>query len=102
AGADGGVPEAPRPARPRVAIRHVGRRLLVARGDESHALVAEPREGAIELHARQAKHDLDAFANQLSGERFTAGHPWHGLMLLFIGSPRTAGAPIPDSPPPSS
>src|SRR5919201_1638886 len=39
----------------------------------------------------EAEHELDAFANELSGERFAAGHAWHGLIAPFIGSSRTAG-----------
>src|SRR5207244_11777610 len=70
----------------RVAVGHVGGGLLVPRGDEAHALVAQPRQRPVELHAGQAEHDLDAFANELPGERFTAGHPWHGLIAPFIDS----------------
>src|SRR5213595_355622 len=67
----------------RVPVGHVGGGLLVARRDESHALVAQSRECAVELDAGKTEHELDAFANELSGERFAAGHAWHGLVAPF-------------------
>jgi hypothetical protein len=62
----------------RVAVGHVGRRLLVARGDEGdRRLVAEARDGAVQLHTRKTEHHANTFTRELLGQGFATGQSCH-------------------------
>src|SRR5206468_3258982 len=72
-------------ARPRIAIGHEARRLLVARGDEADAgLVAERGQHAVELDAGQTEDHADSFAIERLDECLATGHPSHRILLVVI------------------
>jgi hypothetical protein len=80
-------------ARSRVAVGHVARRLLVARGDEADPLLlAQGGHDAVELDAGEAEDHAHAFALERGYEGFAAGHPGHGGSLpregLALRAPR--------------
>ena len=55
------------------------------RVDQAQA-VGGAREGveqAVGLHAGQAEHGVDAVAQQAVNDRFSAGHAWHGVILVL-------------------
>ena len=61
-----------------IAVGHVRRGLLVARGDEADAgLVAERGHGAIELDAGEPEDDAHALAMERGHQRLPTGHPLH-------------------------
>ena len=73
-------------ARPRVAVGHVRRGLLVPGQDEPDVLlVAQRRHGAIQLHARQPEHHPHPFTLQLLRERLATGHPHRNSSSRPIG-----------------
>jgi len=53
----------------------------VAHGDETHRLVAERGDDAVELHARKPERDLHALAGERLYDCFTTGHPCHRRLL---------------------
>ena len=71
--------------RARIAQRHVGGGLLVARVDQAQRIggAREGVEQAVGLHARQAKHGVNAVAQQAVNDRFAAGHTCHGVNLVL-------------------
>ena len=74
-------------ARPRVAVGHVRRGLLVTRGDEPDArLLAERGHGAVELDAREPEDHAHALAMERGHQGLPAGHPRHRA----ASSPRSA------------
>ena len=61
---------------PRVAVGHVGGRLLVAGVDDAEPVAARPErvEEAVELDARQTEERIDAIPDQHVGQGIAAGH----------------------------
>ena len=65
-----------------VSVRHIARRLLMARGDKTDAgFIVEAIQQVIQLHARQAKYDAYAFAVERLCECLTTGHLRHSFSL---------------------
>jgi hypothetical protein len=61
-----------------VTISHIGRGLLMSRGDELDVrLVTQGVKGVIELHTGQSKYYSNALSLKLFGQGLSTGHLWH-------------------------